>query len=454
MTKPNNVIIIGAGISGLAAAAELGKAGLQIIVLEARNRIGGRIYTTRDPATGAPVEMGAEFIHGKSPEIWNALETCDVPITEVDGQNWCHSHGQLTPCSFFEDVDEILEGMDDSGPDESFLSYLHRRFPNPTHDGRMEEAKRRAIAYISGFNAADPALVGVHWLVAQTRAEEKSQGSRAFRSKNGYADLLESFQNQISRPNVEVRMSTVAETVAWRPGAVEVVASNEHERITLKARHILITLPISLLKIAKGPGAIDLIPPLPAEKAAALDKIEMGKVIRVELSFRHRFWDDIFPANGPAGTRGPKTLSDMSFLLTDDELFPTWWTRMPERDPLITAWAPFQSAARLSGSESVSGRPPRSREPRAIVGDQCSDLASWLTASYVHDWEADPFSRGAYSYGKVGAVEAQRTLAAPIADTLFFAGEATDTSGNNGTVHGAIASGYRAAAEIIKASYL
>ena len=149
MTKPNNVIIIGAGISGLAAAAELGKAGLQIIVLEARNRIGGRIYTTRDPATGAPVEMGAEFIHGKSPEIWNALETCDVPITEVDGQNWCHSHGQLTPCSFFEDVDEILEGMDDSGPDESFLSFLQRRFPNPTQDSRMEEAAIRFYAVTS-----------------------------------------------------------------------------------------------------------------------------------------------------------------------------------------------------------------------------------------------------------------------------------------------------------------
>ena len=80
------------------------------------------------------------------------------------------------------------------------------------------------------------------------------------------------------------------------------------------------------------------------------------------------------------------------------------------------------------------------------------DLQGSLDASYVHDWQTDPFSRGAYSYGKVGAVEAQRELGSPVENTLFFAGEATDTSGNNGTVHGAIASGYRAAGEIIQAS--
>jgi len=453
MATTETVIIIGAGISGLAAAAELSKAGLHVIILEARNRVGGRICTERDPATGAPIEMGAEFIHGRPPEIWNALQSCDVPMTEVDGQNWCDSRGQLSPCFFFEDVDEILEGMDDSQPDEPFLRFLQRRFPNPSHDPRLEEAKRRAISYVSGFNAADPALVSVHWLVAEMRAEEKNQGDRAFRSKNGYADLLEIFQKQIGQSNVEIRMGTVVETLAWKRGAVEVIASNHNQRITVSGKHVLITLPVSLLKIAKGPGPIDFIPPLPAEKMSALDKIEMGKVIRVELSFRHRFWDDIFPSNAGADIKGNRNLSDMSFLLTEDELFPTWWTRMPERDPIITGWAPFQSAEQLAGltQSQVTKRALQSLSRLLKVDAQ--DLEGWLNASYVHDWEADPFSRGAYSYGKVGAVEAQRVLAAPVENTLFFAGEATDTTGNNGTVHGAIASGHRAAVEIIKASY-
>jgi len=454
MAKPQTVIIIGAGISGLAAAAELGKAGLRVIMLEARNRIGGRVYTRRDPASGAPIEMGAEFIHGKPPEIWDLLQGGDVPITEVEGQNWCHSDGQLSPCSFFEDVNEILEGMDDDSlPDESFLSYLQRRFPNPSHASRLEEAKRRAIDYVSGFNAADPALVGVHWLVAEMRAEEKIQGDRAFRSKNGYADLLEIFQDQIGRSNVEVRTGTVVETVAWKPRAVEIIASNENQRIKLSAKHVLITLPVSLLKIAKGPGAVDFIPPLPADKMAALDKIEMGKVIRVEISFRHRFWENIFPANGHGATPGKKNLSNMSFLFSEDKLFPTWWTRMPQRDPIITGWAPFQSAERLAGLNHSQITHRALQSVSRLLKVDAQDLESWLNAAYVHDWEADPYSRGAYSYGKVGAVEAQQVLARPIEHTLFFAGEATDTTGNNGTVHGAIASGHRAATEIIKASH-
>jgi monoamine oxidase len=76
-------------------------------------------------------------------------------------------------------------------------------------------------------------------------------------------------------------------------------------------------------------------------------------------------------------------------------------------------------------------------------------LAQLLDAAYFHDWQTDPFSRGAYSYGAVGSDDAQQTLATPVENTLFFAGEATDATGHNGTVHGAIASGRRAAREIL-----
>jgi monoamine oxidase len=85
----------------------------------------------------------------------------------------------------------------------------------------------------------------------------------------------------------------------------------------------------------------------------------------------------------------------------------------------------------------------------ALLQMNKSDVQSQLATAYFHDWDADPFSRGAYSYVKVGGEGCQKTLGAPIQDTLFFAGEATDISGHNGTVHGAIASGKRAAAEML-----
>jgi monoamine oxidase len=432
------VVIVGAGIAGLAAAEKLGQANIPVVILEARNRIGGRILTQQEEAIGYPIELGAEFIHGLPPETLEKLRQSE--IEEVDGQNWCSSPRGLSPCSFFPQVDSILAAMDDSIPDESFLDFLAREFPNPSHDAALDEAKRHAIGYVSGFNAADPGLVSVHWLVAEMRAEEKIQGQRAFRSRNGYADLLNIYRQQIARYDVTIQTGTVVESITWRSGAIQIKASGESDPSVFEATQVLVTLPLSVLQL----GAVAFVPPLPKSKLAALDNLEMGKVIRIVLRFRHRFWNTISPPGEKA------TLSGMTFLLSEDELFPTWWTTMPRKEPVITGWAPFRSAEKLSGKdqEAVIQQALQSLSRQLQV--DLKNLESWLESAYFHDWQTDPFSRGAYSYAKVGADGAQQALAAPVENTLFFAGEATDTTGNNGTVHGAIASGQRAAREIIE----
>jgi monoamine oxidase len=446
MTQEKPVVIIGAGVAGLAAATKLGQSGIPVIVLEARDRIGGRVLTQRDSAGNAPIELGAEFIHGLPAEIWNLLPASE--IEEVDGENWCVSGHELSPCNFFSQVDSILDAMDDSLPDESFLDFLERKFPNPHHDARLDYAKQRAIKYVSGFNAADPGLVGVHWLVAEMRVEEKIQGHRSFRSRNGYADLMNVFRAEIERCDINIQTNTVVESIVWKPGTAQVKAYSEKGSSAFTTPQVLVTLPLSLLKISQEIGAIEFIPPLPQEKIASLDKLEMGKVVRIVLRFRHRFWETV------AGTHDEtKTLSNMSFLLSDDEFFPTWWTTMPRREPAIVGWAPFQSAEKLSGKDEATVVQQALQSLSRLLGVSVENLESWLDAAHFHDWQTDPFSRGAYSYAKVGADGAQQALAAPVQNTLFFAGEATDTFGNNGTVHGAIASGYRAAQEITKARH-
>jgi len=438
------VIIIGAGVSGLAAGCEMTRAGLSVCILEARDRIGGRVYTIQDPTLDMPIELGAEFIHGEPPEIWKPLKKAKVKITEVEGESWCASGGQLTTCDFFSDVDRILEKMDGSAPDESFLDFLERELPSP-RNGREREAKQRALSYVSGFNAADPALVGVHWLVQGMEAEERIHGDRSFRSRRGYQDLLDIFREEIRRYRVAVRTSSVVESVRWRPRDATLTV-REHERsVTLHAPVVLITLPISLWKAPAGqPGVVQFFPALPQEKLRAAEKMEMGHVIRIVLRFRQRFWDTM-----ASPTRG--TLSDLSFLFSQDEWFPTWWTAMPEKSPIITGWAPFRSAERLSGQPESFVVERSLRTLSELFGVSSEDLWRELERAYFHDWQTDPFSRGAYSYGRVGADGAQQALAAPLEKTLFFAGEATDTSGHNGTVHGAIASGQRAAREILQA---
>ena len=437
------VIIIGAGVAGLAAACELGRSGVSVCVLEARDRIGGRIFTLRDRRGEWPIELGAEFIHGRPPEIWRPLKDAQAEITEVEGETWCVNDGRLAACDFFPEVNSILEEMDDAAPDESFLAFLNRRFPeNKSRSERL--ARERAISYVSGFNAADPSLVGVHWLVQGMKAEEKIEGDRVFRSRNGYEDLLGIFRAQIGKYGITLRTGAVVESVSWSRDRIQVRVRQRKNTMTIDARRALVTLPISLLNGRKGEvGVVQFQPELPREKHDALQKLEMGKVIRIVLRFRHRFWEKIAPASN-------KTLAEMSFLLSDDEWFPTWWTSMPEDRPVITGWAPFKAGERLSGQSHLFVVERSLSTLGKLLGISAQDLQNELENAYFHDWQDDPFSRGAYSYGKVGADGAQQALGAPVEDTLFFAGEATDTTGHNGTVHGAIASGHRAAREILQ----
>jgi len=439
-----DVIVIGAGVSGLAAACELAGRGLAVSILEARERIGGRVFTQRDPKLDFPIELGAEFIHGRPPEIWQPLQKAKIAITEVDGDSWCVFEHGIKECDFFSQVEGILEKMDDSRPDESFAEFLNRRFPNGS-DEATEAAKRRALSYVTGFNAADPALVSVHWLVRETRAEEKIDGDRAFRSANGYADLIGLFQRQIQERGVGVQLGAVVNRVEWKRGQVSIAARGTGGTRDFMASRVLITVPLAVLQAdAAERGAIQFRPELPSEKMEALNKLEMGKVIRIVLRFRERFWEKILPVH-----RGKQNLGDMRFLFGEDEWFPTWWTTMPEKKPIITGWAPFRCAERLSGQSSNFVVEKSLQTLSRFLGMSLSQLQDQFQQSYLHDWQSDPFSRGAYSYAKVGADGAAEVLGAPVDNTLFFAGEATD-SANTGTVHGAIASGQRAAKEILQ----
>jgi hypothetical protein len=115
-----------------------------------------------------------------------------------------------------------------------------------------------------------------------------------------------------------------------------------------------------------------------------------------------------------------KNLAEMSFLFSQDEWFPTWWTAMPKKDPMITGWAPFRSAERLSG-QSQQSVGERSAQTLAVLRSvSLQKLEGALEATYFHDWQSDPFSRGAYSYGKVGSDGAQQALGAPIENVIFL----------------------------------
>lgn len=209
---------------------------------------------------------------------------------------------------------------------------------------------------------------------------------------------------------------------------------------------MVITLPLGLMQApstAAG-GAVRFIPGLP-EKENAARSLMMGHVIKVTLRFRDAFWEQHqLPAK-----EGPQSLMDLCFIHSAAEALPTWWTQLPVRAPVLVGWAggPGAEELGLHDEQIIIDRALSSLS--SIVAIPKSQIADLLDAAYAHNWNRDPFTRGAYSYVPSGGLSAQAELAHPVGDTLFFAGEATNTEGHNGTVHGAIATGLRAASEVL-----
>ena len=435
-----DVIVAGAGMAGLAAAERLGQAGLKVLVLEARDRVGGRILTLPGLTPEHGIELGAEFVHGKPKEFDEYLAIQGLILRETDGQNYCSSENRLAACEDpgWDVFDKLYRLDPNHFPDESFQETLQSRF------GKLpEKQKAWALRFVEGFHAADPARISTHSVIIDGHAEEETEGDRGFHVVGGYKRVIETIVQNMS-DRVMVRTGSVIDSVSWGPGSVRVQVPMEgSEPVEYTAQKLVVTLPVSILQLQPPTdGAVRFDPPL-AEKQDALASMTMGPVARIVLQFDSLFWE-----NPP--TAGTKALPDMHFLFSDDSVFPTFWTAMPLRLPALVAWSagPFADAKR--------GLPHQQLEAEALSAlsrtmDAPVDiLREKLVKSHFHDWQSDPFSRGAYSYVLTGGVPAQKTLAVPLGNTLFFAGEATQSDGHRATVHGAFSSGRRAADEVLQ----
>lgn len=432
MLEQAEILVIGAGAAGLVATAELTRAGLDVVLLEARERLGGRIFTVRDSACEVPLELGAEFVHGRPPEIARFVQQGALDLREAVGEDFCLRSSSIVPCDFFAEVEGLLSRMKGVRHEQSFDEFLSGYCPETP-----EEIRRWTRAYIEGFNAADASQVSVQSLLREAAAEEEIDGDRAFRVVGGYDHLVAKLIEGADRSHLTLHTSAVVRDIVWSPGRVEVRCDDDR---LFRARAAVVTLPLGVLQS----GDVRFLPEL-RDKRRALAQLVMGQVMRVTLRFSERFWADAALAR-----RLPASLSELRFLFTLGEWFPTWWTPAPVHAPVLTAWAPSERAEALSGQEThVIVDKALESLAWALPVDR-SDLDELFEQAYVHDWQADPFSRGAYSYVRVGGLEAQTTLAEPVEQTLFFAGEATETEGRHATVHGAIATGHRAAREILR----
>lgn len=423
--RSRRILVIGAGMAGLTAARQLAEAGRKVLVLEARDRVGGRILTLRDQ--GEILELGAEFIHGRPAELWDLIGEAGLETYALDGKDFCRKSGKLKKCDEIGEVFKFLNGLQKwKGVDLAFADY-------PPLEKLSQEKRDEVIQYVQSFNAADYRHIGVHALAVQQRAEKEIASEKVFRVREGYDRVPEFVANKVREAGGRIELSRTVERIEWERGNVRVYVRDGGELAQYSAAKAIIALPLGVLQHL---GVV--FDPVPAPLIAA-NQLAMGPVRRFTLLFRERWW----------ATQEKVKLPKLSFLFAQDAMPPVWWTAHPWETHTLTGWIGGPRSAAFDQFTREQVGDAACKELAKIFGMPLAMLRGQLISCATHDWQADPLSCGAYSYVPAGALDSVLKMATPVEQTLYFAGEHTDTTGHWGTVHAAMRSGIRAAKQVL-----
>jgi monoamine oxidase len=436
-----DVIVVGAGVAGLAAADALVEAGRRVLVLEARDRPGGRVLTDYSLGRGLPRELGAQMVHGRTVITHEWLARVGLTVRpyptvrrsrivlgrRVGRYPWIFlpfhpAVGTRAAWSSLFGVPKALLAYD--GPDCTLEEFLR------TH--RVPAAARPIVTLLHAHGYATNAdTIGVRGPAQEDALLREEYGFHNFLVNEGYSALVERLAARLGdrlELNAPVRQIRSGDDGA----VVEVVGDDGVLRQQHSAAAVVVTVPLSLLKAE----TIRFDPPLPAAKRAAIQRIGFGHAYALHLTlrssgFRRRLGDFAVAYGGTASSfyrpRAGRRGGAEQFIA-------------------FTVGREAEHRVRLSDDDLV----------RATV-DEWNALMPMdaalgpIDGSMVHRWSSDPWTRGAYSFlAPEATLDDRRELAAPVDGRLFFAGEATDVHGHAATVAGAIASGLRAAEEILR----
>jgi monoamine oxidase len=421
------VIIIGAGVSGLSAARLLARFGVECLLLEGSDRIGGRLHTLRRPGWQLPIELGAEFVHGR-PTPTLALGTGSLHLVQVAETR---VRGGRTPepmPNLWRRFAEILEPACRAPDYESIAGFLERV--------QAGDAEREIVrVMVEGYHAAD-----LHDVSARVIAADAVAGAadfKQYRTSTGYDAVLAELEHGLSHGPCQVELLTPVKRVEWSPGSVQILAESHGRPLEIAARCCVVTASLGVLRCAPAEGGIDFRP-TPAAFATALPLLGMGCALRVVLRFERAPW--------VLAERG----HEVNFVHAPGAPFGTFWREARVGQEQVTAWAGGPEALRLSALDEDARLDTALRSLAAAVGSDLSSCRRALLEAHCHDFNSDPFTRGAYSYVRPGGEGAARLLATPSENTLFFAGEALDQQ-FPGTVAGALGSGEHAARQVLAA---
>ncbi len=415
-----NVLVIGAGIAGLSAAYHLAQAGVEATVLEARDRVGGRVWTSRDFAD-IPVEFGAELIHGRSPEVntwawveklglrtwhWNKI---DDSMIRTEAGDWL-TMGEARQASARLDVTRSWElgAVPEPRDDEDLGAYLRRIGFN---DEQLRYVKR------SFANAEGERMERLN-AAAHAHLFKDSDGDDAY-SDYRILDGYDSYYQRLAA-GLDIRLNCVVQSIDWAD-KVAVSASSGHR---FEADAAVLTLPLGVLQADR----LRFNPPLPALKQEALAGLKMGPVMKLVYLFEAPLLD---PSIGAIYAKGNP---------------PMWWSPSLGRASGATVWTGFVTGDYARELLALGEQDALNAGLQTLRHELGQPDLQYIKARWVN-WSQDPFALGGYSVCLPGHYAARGKLAQPT-PPLYWAGEATAPHHLTAMVHGAYFTGQRAASEI------
>lgn len=417
-------IVVGAGCAGLAAAQQLQVANHQVVLLEARQRLGGRIWTSRK-WNDLPIDLGASWIHG----------TRGNPLTnladKIQAKRWTTSYDRS--------ITYASSGKPLSAAQEEVKDEIERQISRTLVAAQSKDRDRSVQAALAGLLGQYPSDSEQHQLinfVINSELEQEYSGSAAMLSAHWFdhgksfkgddAIFANGFQVLIEHlaAGMHIELGQIVKEIVWDERQVRVLTETQE----FAADYAIVTLPLGVLKAKK----VQFTPELPSAMQLAIEKLGFGVLNKCYLRFPKSFWPN-----------------DVD-----------WLEYIPQRHGEWAEWVSFLRVAGqpilLGFNAANQGKEIESLSDQAIVKSAMVTLQRIFGSSIpeptdhqITRWESDPFSLGSYSFNAVGSTPKMRTqLTLPLQNKLFFAGEATEAD-YPGTVHGAYLSGIRAAKQIL-----
>jgi monoamine oxidase len=424
------IIVIGAGAAGLIAAKELITSGHQVTIVEARDRVGGRIYTVRDDRFPLPVELGAEFVHGDLALTKQLLKEAGAEFYQTKGDLWRSQNGEFAEQEdFIEGIEEVIKRLKELPTDISVAEFLDQHFSGE----RYVTLRKTLKGFVEGYDAADSTVASSFALLQELLGAEDKQ----YRIKGGYIKIIDYLLDEYTKRGGKVYLETIVKEIRWKKGNVELIDQTNRSFI---AEKVVITVPLGVLQIGEQDTAGIIFSPAINDVQQAIHSLGFGSVIKIILNFEQPVWK--IASNNAAAKK-----KDPGFIFSD-AIIPTWWTQIPEQNGMITGWVGGPNAVRLQHEPDEKLVHLALESLAVIFKIPRQTLQSKLMGSCIHNWSKNEFSRGAYSFETIHSKKAKAMIATPIQDTLYFAGEAFEGS-ESGTVEAALVSGQKAAKKLL-----